>query len=150
MMQPKSIQAKMNESIRQLMHRSPQSVLETFIQNFQSEWEELKAGNWTAIQAENSPDEELHSAIERAYESLLSLESLSQECVANHLDIDSHELEILMLITHDLLVPLRHAKGFCAILMMKEGPDKLQALQRLRQLLNGIDGIVNKLCAALE
>jgi hypothetical protein len=144
-MQAGSIQAKMNESIRQLMHRSPRSVLATFVQNFQSGWEELRAGSWTAIQAENSPDEELHSAIERAHENLLSLESLSQECVANHLDIDSCELDILMTITHDLLVPLRHAKGFCAILMMKDEPDKLQALQRLRQLLNGIDRIVKNL-----
>ena len=141
----------MNESLQQLWHSSPKSVLTAFVQEFQSGWEELRAGSWAAIQTEKSSDEELYGAIERAHKSLLSLESLSQECVANHLDIDSHELDILMTITHDLLVPIRMAKGFCEILMMKEkAPDELQVLQWLRQHLNGIDKIVKNLCAVLE
>ena len=148
LVQVRLIQARMNESLQQLMHGSPKSVLTAFVQEFQSGWEELKAGSWAAIQAEKISDEELYGTIERAHKNLLSLESLSLECVANHLDIDSHELDILMTITHDLLVPIRTAKGLCEILITKEkAPDEPKVLQWLRQHLNGIDKIVKNLHA---
>ncbi len=133
-----------------MTHGSP-SVLTALVHEFQSGWEELKADSWVAIQAEKISDEELYSTIERAHKNLLSLENLSQECVANHLDIDSHELDILMMITHDLLVPIRTAKGLCEILMMKEkAPDEPQVLQWLRRHLNRIDKIVKNLHVVIE